>query len=114
MARTAVVAVLVLFLSTAVRAQFEHPDLKGGKIVVKKAVILPPKVEIVKSSVKSNEPLEEESHQLEIALPNIVASVLEQRQCTVDEKTLATDALEQDSELKYAVADLQKRFDEIF
>jgi len=114
MPRAATITVLVLFLSTGVWAQFEHPDLKSGKAVVRTAVILPPNVNIVKSGVKANEALIEESHQIENALAPLITSVLQERQCTVNDKTFASDALEQDSDLKYAVADLQKRFDELF
>ncbi len=114
MPRAATITVLVLFLSTGVWAQFEPPDLKSGKAVVRTAVILPPNVNIVKSGVKANEALIEESHQIENALAPLITSVLQERQCTVKDKTFASDALEQDSDLKYAVADLQKRFDELF
>jgi len=109
-----ITAVLVLFLSTAVWAQFEHPDLKSGKTVVKSAIILPPNVKIVKSGVKGNEELLDESHLIENALPPLITSVLQDRQCTVNDKALSAEELEKDTELKYAVADLQKRFDEIF
>jgi hypothetical protein len=105
---------LMFFLTPAIWAQFEHPDLKSGKAAVKNAVIVPPNVRIMKSGVKSNEELIEESRQIENALPSLIAEVLQQRQCTVNDKALATDALEKDAELKYAVADLQKRFDEVF
>lgn len=38
------IAFLLAFLSTSVWGQFEHPDLKSGKAVVKNVVILPPNV----------------------------------------------------------------------
>ncbi len=114
MQRTIITAVLVLFLSAPGWAQFEHPDLKGGKTVIKSAMILPPNVKIVKSGVKGNEEMTEQSRQIEAALPSLITSVLQEHQCAVNDKVLAADALEKDSDLKYAVADLQKRFDEMF
>jgi len=114
MPRKPITAILVLFLATTAWAQFEHPDLKSGKAAVKNAVIVPPTVRIMKSGVKSNEELIEESRQIENALPPLIADVLQERQCTVNDKVLTADALEKDAELKYAVADLQKRFDEVF
>jgi hypothetical protein len=118
MQRKSIAAIMVLFLAffltPAALAQFEHPDLKSGKAVVKNAVIVPPNVRIMKSGVKSNEEMIEESRQIENALPPLIADVLQERQCTVNNQALAGDALEKDTELKYAVADLQKRFDEIF
>jgi hypothetical protein len=113
MRRTFITAVMV-FLSTTVWAQFEHPDLKSGKLTVKNAIILPPSVKITKNGVKSNEAMIEESHEIEDALPPLIGSVLQERQCTVNDKALAPSALAGDPELKYALADLQKRFDEVF
>ena len=40
--------------------------------------------------------------------------MLQDRQCTAKNDAFAADALEKDTDLKYAVADLQKRFDEMF
>jgi len=114
MTRKITTAILILFLSIGAWAQFEHPDLKSGKSVIKSAIILPPDVKIIKSSVKANEEMIEESRQIENALPPLISSVLLERQCTVNDKTFASDVLEKDPDLKYAVADLQKRFDEVF
>jgi len=114
MPRSVITAVLLLFLSTGLLAQFEHPDLKNGKAVVKNAVILPPAVRIMKSGVKSNEELIEESREIETALSPLITSVLQERQCAVNDKVLADAVLQKDDELKFAVADLQKRFDEMF
>jgi hypothetical protein len=103
-----------LFLCATAWAQFEHPDLKSGKIVVKSAIILQPNVRIVKSGVKSTEELMDESHLIENALPPLIGSVLQERKCAVNDKALAAEVVEKDNDLKYAVADLQKQFDEIF
>ena len=105
---------LTLFLCTTMWAQFEHPDLKSGKTVVKSAIILQPNVRIVKSGVKSTDELMDESHLIENALPPLITSVLQERQCTVNDKALAADAVGKDDDLKYAVADIQKQFDELF
>jgi hypothetical protein len=114
MSRITLTAILLVFTSAAGWAQFEHPDLKDGKAVVKNVMILPPSVKIVKSGVKGNEELTEESRLIEGALPSLIGSVLQEHRCAVDDKVLTADALEKDTELKYAVADLQKRFDEMF
>lgn len=112
--RRMLAATLVLFLSTAVWAQFEHPDLKSRKVVVKNAIILPPSVKITKNGMKENDQMIEESHQIEDALPPLIGSVLQERQCVIDDKSLSSNALAADPDLKYALADLQKRFDEVF
>jgi hypothetical protein len=114
MLRITITAVMLLFVSASGLGQFEHPDLKGGKTVVKRVMILPPNVKIVKSGVKGNEEMSEESRLIENALPSLITSVLQEHQCAVDDKALAADALQKDPDLSYAVADLQKRFDEMF
>jgi hypothetical protein len=107
------IAFLLVFLSTAGWTQFEHPDLKSGKAVVKNLVIVPPNVKIVKSGVKSVEEMVDESRAIENALPPLITEALNKKNCQADDKVFAGDALEKDQDLKYAVADLQKRFDEI-
>jgi hypothetical protein len=92
-------------------AQFEHPDLKSGKKVVQKVVILPAQVQVTKSGVKGAEPLIEESQQVEAALPGVVNKVFSERGCTVVENPFTPQALEKDQDLKYALADLQGKFD---
>ena len=114
MSRITVTTVMVLFASAAGWAQFEHPDLKGGKTVVKTTMILPPNVKIIKLGVKGSEEMTDESRLIENALPSLITGVLQEHQCTVNDKALAADALQKDPELNYAVADLQKRFDELF
>lgn len=107
------IAFLLAFLSTSVWAQFEHPDLKSGKAVVKNVVILPPNVKIVKNGVKAVEELTEESRAIENALPPLIIEALNKRHCEANDKAFSGEALEKDSDLKYAVADLQKKFDEM-
>jgi len=117
MSRTTIASIAtatVLFLSTAASAQFENPDLKSRKIVVKTAVILPPDVKVLKSGVKGSEELVEEERKIEGTLPPIIGAVMQERHCSADGNSLNSAALEKDQELKYAVADLQKRFDELF
>ncbi len=97
----------------AARAQFEHPDIKSGKRVVRSAVILPAQVSIMKAGVKSNEPLIEEGMQVEAALPKMIARVMEARGCKVMDSPFTAEALAKDPELKYTINDLQTRFDAV-
>jgi len=105
--------ILLAFLAMPAWSQFEHPDLKSGKAVVKTLVILPPNVRFVKNGVKSVEEMPEVSRDLENALPPLITEALNQKHYEVNDKAFSSDALEKDSDLKYAVADLQKRFDEV-
>jgi hypothetical protein len=105
--------ILLAFLAMPAWSQFEHPDLKSGKAVVNNLVLLPPNVRIVKNGVKSTEEMVEASRETENALPPLIAEALNKRHCEVNDKAFAADTLEKDADLKYAVADLQKRFDEV-
>ncbi len=93
------------------RAQYAHPDLKSGKIVVRKVLIVPPQATVTKSGMKGNETLIAESGMVEAALPAIVAEALEEKGCTVLAKVFTPEALEKNQDLKFAVADTQDRFD---
>ncbi len=106
------VVLATLSLSWAVAAgQFEHPDLKSGKAAVRTVLVLPPKVTVAKSGVKGQESLIEEAQKVEAALPAIVTKVLQGKGCKVLQNPFEPQALEKDSDLKYALADLQGRFD---
>jgi hypothetical protein len=104
---------LMLFCEPAI-AQFEHPDLKSGKIKPQKLLILPPQVEVVKVGVKSNEGLIEESQKVEAALPGIINSVFSDRGFSLVASPYTKEALQQDEETRYALADAQKQFDALF
>jgi len=113
MQRIATIILLAFLAMPAWSQQFEHPDLKSGKAVVKTLVLLPPNVRIVKNGVKSTEEMVEESRAAESVLPPLITEALNKKHCEVNDKAFAGDALEKDADLKYAVADLQKRFDEV-
>jgi hypothetical protein len=110
---------VALLLSFAVfclpaQAQFEHPDLKAGKLKPMKLLALPPQVEVIRLGVKSTEGLIEESQKVEQALPGIISNVFTARGFTLVPSPYSKEALSQNEELKYALADVQKQFDAIF
>ncbi|MBZ5694248.1 MAG: hypothetical protein LAN36_02680 [Acidobacteriia bacterium] len=95
------------------QAQFAHPDLKSGKIVVHKLLILPAHATVTKSGMKGSEGLIEESRIVENALPGLISQALQAKGCTVLGNVLAPAALEKDPDLKYAVADIEGHFETI-
>ena len=112
--RLAHAGVILLMIACSVslaRAQFAHPDLKSGKIVVRKVLILPPRVSVTKSGMKGNETLIAESKMVEAALPAIFAEAAQEKGCTVLDNAFAPEALEKNQDLKFALADIQDRFD---
>lgn len=104
----------LLFFCLPVQAQFEHPDLKAGKLKPMRLHVLPPQVEVVRLGMKSTEGLIEESQKVEQALPGILNNVFTQRGFTLVPSPFTKEALSQDEEVKYALADIQKQFDAIF
>lgn len=109
-----VVAVLVVLLASAVaHAQFEHPDLKSGKKQIRSLAILPVHAEITKVGMKGGEPMMEESRDVEKRLAPVVAAVLEKTGCVVLAGAFAPEAFEKNPDLRYAVDDAQKQFDDV-
>jgi hypothetical protein len=112
--RLACAGFILLMIACSVplaRAQFAHPDLKSGKIVVRKVLILPPRATVTKSGMKGNETLIAESQMVEAALPGIIAEAIQAKGCTVLDNVFAPEALEKNPDLKFAVADIQDRYD---
>ena len=106
----------IFFLSlfpTNLAAQFEHPDLKSGKKVIKTVMILPPAASLVKSGMKGNEPLVAESQALESGLSSIVREALSNKGYNIVQNDLGPTALDQNPDLKYALSDLQTRYDKL-
>jgi len=95
------------------RAQFAHPDLKSGKVAIHKVLIMPPEASITKSGMKGNDTLTAESRMVEGALPGILAAAFRTKGCTVLDDIFATDALDKNPDLKYAVADIQTHYDDL-
>jgi hypothetical protein len=117
MNRRAIFRVAVLFLLSVLpgrlSAQYQSPDLKDGKKLVKNIMVLPPAATLVKSGMKGNEPLVAESRALESGLFSIVKQTLRDKGCNIIQDELDSSALDQNPDLKYALADLQTRYDKL-
>jgi hypothetical protein len=114
MSRILIASVLFLFASVSLPAQIAHPDLTSGKVKIKNVAILPPAIRIVRNGVKANEEMVEESRNAENALVPLIANALQKRGCIVDEKQFSNERLQNDEKLKYALADAQRKFDEVY
>jgi hypothetical protein len=110
--KVSVVAALVLLYSVQALAQFEHPDLKSGKKQVHSLLFMPAQVKLTKVGMKGGEPMMEESRQTEVALSSVIVRVLQDLGYKVDQEGLAPAVLQKDSDLRYTVDDLQKKFDD--
>jgi hypothetical protein len=106
--------VLPLFLFPwNLAAQYEHPDLKSGKKIIKNILVLPPSASLLKSGMKGNEPLVAESQALESGLSSVVRETLSGRGCNILQDAFSPAALDQNPDLKYALSDLQTRYDKL-
>jgi ribosomal protein S15P/S13E len=112
-ARAGFILLVIACNVSLARAQFANPDIKSGKIVLHKVLILPPTATVTKSGMKGNETLIPESQTVEAALPGIIAEAMQQKGCTVLDNIFSPEALEKNPDLKTEVADLQNRFDEL-
>lgn len=108
----AIAAVILVLCSVPALAQFEHPDLKSGKIHVRSMLLMPAQVKLTRVGMKGGEPMMDESHAAEADLTAVVVDVLKDLGYKVNQDALASSVLEKDADLHYAVDDLQKKFDE--
>jgi hypothetical protein len=106
--------ILLLFvMPNTLAAQYEHPDLKSGKKVILNVVILPPEASLVKSGMKGAEPLVAEAQALESGLSSVVGESLSGKGCNIVQEAFSPTALDQNADLKYALSDLQTRYDKL-
>jgi hypothetical protein len=110
--KVSVVAVLIVLYSVQALAQFEHPDLKSHKKQVLSLLYMPAQVKLTRVGMKGAEPMMEESRQTEVALSSVIIKVLQELGYKVDQEALAPAVLQKDSDLRYTVDDLQKKFDD--
>ena len=107
-------ALVVLFTVSgahSVRAQFLHPKIKSNETTIRKVVIMPAKVNVVRDSMKGPEGMAAESDDLSARAGAMVTEVLsKQKHITT---LAATEGATQGDEQKYNVADFQTRFDDL-
>ena len=110
--RTIVFAVMMLLVgvtSQSIHAQFLHPKIKSKETTIRKIVILPAKVSVVRDSMKGPEGMAAESDELSLRVEEKIAEVLS-KQKNVATLPRSSDATNADSQ-KYDVADFQTKFD---
>ena len=103
---------LAVITPHAARAQYLHPKITKKEVTVRKVVILPAKVDVVRDSMKGPEGMAAESEELSGRVEKAVADVL------ANSKHIATLSAPApsgggDAQGKYTVADIQTRFDEL-
>ena len=101
---------MIASLSPAAHAQFLHPKITSKQVTVRKVVILPAKVEVVRDSMKGPEGMAAESEELSGRVEKMVTEVLANQKHI---NTLTVPASGGDTQGKYTVADIQAKFDDL-
>src|SRR5215203_5479885 len=107
----ALVVLLTVSGSHSVRAQFVHPKVKSKETTIRRIVILPAKVSVVRDSMKGPEGMAAESDELSLRIEEKIAEVLS-KQKNVATLPRSSDATNADSQ-KYDFADFQTKFDDL-
>jgi len=101
---------MIASLSPAAHAQFLHPKITSKQVTVRKVVILPAKVEVVRDSMKGPEGMAAESEELSGRVEKMVTEVLANQKHI---NTLSVPTSGGDTQGKYTVADIQAKFDDL-
>ena len=104
---------LLYFLPGTLRAQYKYLDPAKDKRVINNVLILPSEATLTKYGMKGGEPMVEESHSLATGISSVVRETLKARGYEVLADAFGSADLDQNPELKYALADLQARYDKL-
>ena len=108
----ALVVLLAVSGAHEVRAQFLHPKVKSKETTIRRVVVLPAKVNVVRDSMKGPEGMAAESDELGSRVEAMVAEVLSKKKQVTTLQNSAASA-ESDAQQKYNVADFQTKFDDL-
>ena len=108
----ALVVLLTVSGSPEVQAQFIHPKIKSKETTIRRVVVLPAKVNVVRDSMKGPEGMAAESDELSLRVEKMVVEVLS-KQKNVSTLPPAAPASAEGDEQKYNVADFQTKFDDL-
>ncbi len=104
---------IVTTAATIVHAQFLHPKISKKEVTIRKVIILPAKVSVVRDSMKGPEGMAAESEDLGGRVEKMLATVLEKRKNVKTLNTPAASSGEDDQQQKYSIADFQTKFDDL-
>lgn len=114
--RTAVIAASVIItaavLPSAARAQFLHPKIAKKETTIRRVVVMPAKVDIVRDSMKGPEGMAAESEAVSERVAKMVSDALSNKQITTLSGPVSVTG-EGDAQQKYTVADIQSRYDDL-
>ena len=103
---------IAIMAPVTTRAQFLHPKITAKETTIRKVVVMPPKVDVVRDSMKGPEGMAAESEELSARVATMLAEVLGKKNIgTVSSP--ATAPAESDTQQKYTIADMQAKFDDL-
>lgn len=105
------IVLLVAISPGGVKGQYLHPKITSKQTTIHNVVILPAKVNVVRDSMKGPEGMAAESEDLSARVEKMVAEVLAKQKNVVTVNAPAAPSTDADTQGKYAVADIQTRFD---
>jgi hypothetical protein len=108
----ALVVLLTVSGSQQVQAQFLHPKIQSKETTIRRVVVLPAKVNVVRDSMKGPEGMAAESDVLSTRVEMLLAEVLSKKK-NVTTVPPASQEVDADSQQKYNVADFQTKFDDL-
>jgi hypothetical protein len=103
----------IFLASISASGQRLHPRMKEGKAGIKRLVILPIEVSMIKDGMKGGEPLEKEAAAAVPYVEKATSRALVSKKLTVVDSPFKPETLQNDEKLKYAVADLQRNYKEL-
>lgn len=104
---------IVVLTAAPARAQYLHPKVAKKEAVVRNVVVMPAKIDIVRSGMKGPEGMAAESEQLSTRVEEAVVSVLADKHGVKRLSAPASASGDEAQQQKYNVADFQTKFDEL-
>lgn len=102
---------ITIFTPGWTHAQFLHPKITAKETVVRKIVMMPAKVNVMRDSMKGPEGMAAESEQLSTRVEQILADLLSKK--NIGALDISAAPAEGETQQKYTVADIQARFDDL-
>lgn len=106
-------ALILAASAPSARGQFLHPKITSKQTTVRNVVVLPAKVNVVRDSMKGPEGMAAESEDLSGRVEKMLVDVLANKKHINAVSAPTPSAAEGDPQGKYAVADIQTKFDDL-
>src|SRR6476620_4141145 len=107
------VVLLTVCGSHQVQAQFLHPKIKANETTIRRVVVLPAKVNVVRDSMKGPEGMAAESDELSMRVEKMIAEVFSKQKHVTTLSPPTSPSGQGGSPANYNVADFQTRFDDL-